>query len=125
MHTKNWLASMSSRKRQILCKNVETTSNLWKCCGVQRRGSSNALSNRQRVRLHLASGLIQGILNLATSPLLGLPFTPTLIQSGWTRSPAAELLKLTLRLGVQWLSLLLITPGHRRGLRNSHQLPRN
>lgn len=60
---------------------------------------------RQRVRLHVASGLIQAILNLAKSALLGLPFTPTLIQSGWTRSPATELLKLRLRL--QWLS-----PGH-------------
>lgn len=55
----------------------------------------------------MASGLIQAILNLATSTLLGSPFTPTLIQSGWTRSPAAELLKLRLRLGVQWLSLSL------------------
>lgn len=77
----------------------------------------------QRVRLHVASGLIQAILNLATSSLLGLPFTPTLIQSGWTRSPATELFEIEAETAValSWSSLL----GHRRGLLNRHQLPHN
>lgn len=124
IHTKTLLAysSLSCRKRHL---HAEPTSNLWQCCGVQGLRSNNASGHPQRVRLHVASSLIQAILSLATSPLVGLPFTPTLIQSGWTHSAAAEWLKLRLRLWVQWFCHKLITPGYRRGLLNSHQLPCN
>ena len=68
----------------------------WKCSGVRGLRSSDATGT---VGLDVASGLIQAIFNLATSPLLGLPFTPTLIQSGRTCSAAAQLLRLRLELG--------------------------
>lgn len=92
------LTAVCLAEKDIFCKHAEPTSNLWQCCGVQGLRSNNASGHPQRVRLHVASSLIQAILSLATSPLVGLPFTPTLIQSGWTHSAAAEWLKLRLRL---------------------------
>jgi len=74
----------------VLCKQAETRSNLWKWDGSRGLRSSNARSHRQKITLLVASGLIQAILNLATSAPLGLPFTPTIIQSGWTCSSARE-----------------------------------